>query len=317
MLIVAIFSATALISCSSSDDEEKTTDEKLASQFQYTLTFSADILDIADVTVYYIDTDNNEKSETITSTTWTKTFSADKFNVSSGVIAAVKLKEGVTLDKESYDIEYSIGYNITSTKNGGIVDFKKSSTSAGMSNVAKDDVAMTMDGLNLEASFKVDDEGQVDFTTLSWQNNIITLSNLDIHLKYAHAITFSQDLLDVADIYVINTCVNDAKQHISETHWAQSGAIDTRYGEEDTLKVIITISPKSTGVELNKDSYDLTYSVDCNLMYRYKEGSMRIKEDVGESEVSKDNVNDVLNKLSRTATFTIDHEAHLDGTSFE
>lgn len=167
---VAIISAAAFISCSS-DDEEKETEVKERSQFQYTFTINSDILEIADVTINYIDTDNEEHSEAMTSTTWTKTLTADKFDVAAGAVITIKKKSDIELSKESYDLDYSIGCNISSTKNEGIVDYKQLSTTLGLSGVSKDNVELLLNDLNSGMAFKIDSEGQISSTSLSWQDN--------------------------------------------------------------------------------------------------------------------------------------------------
>lgn len=316
MSFIAVFCAATLVSCSS-DDEDKKAEVKEASQFQYTLTFSDDILEIADVTVYYIDTDNNEKSETVTSTTWAKTMSADKFDVSTGVLAVLKMKEGVTLTKESYDIKYSIGYNISSTKDGGVVDFKKSSTSIGMSGVSRDKVSMILENLSLETSFKVDAQGKVDFTTLSWQNNFLSIS-MSYIFDYSYSITFSQDLLDVAQEIHVKKIIYGDEPHdlVKGTQWKSSGNCLLSNGDEHTLKVVVSFTPREA-YTFKKSSYNLTYSVEYNVTAVSRGGSLSIKETVGNSEVSKEDVNNTLKEIGRTASFKIDDMGFLTDATFE
>lgn len=169
VVMIATVCSAAFTACSSDDDEEETTTEKV-SEFKYSFALNEDILSVADVTINYIDTDGNEKSESVSSTSWSKTFTADKFDVSAGVAISMKLKNGAELSKESYRIEYAFSYSAKSMENGKVIDQKGNSISQGMT-VKADNVQALLERKSGCTALMIDAAGKISKTTLSWQNN--------------------------------------------------------------------------------------------------------------------------------------------------
>lgn len=95
--------------------------------FTYKLELSQTYLDIADITITYLDENGNEQTEAITSTTWTKTVSRNGVPTSFSAEPSFTLKEGVDATQK-YDFSSNYGYDyntlnakgevVTSNKNG-------------------------------------------------------------------------------------------------------------------------------------------------------------------------------------------------------
>lgn len=168
MAIIAALCSTAFTACNSDDDEETTTAK--VSEFQYSFNLNEDILSVADVTIKYIGTDGEEKSEALTSTSWSKTFTADKFNVSAGIALSMKLKSGIELTKESYDLKYTYTFSATSKENGSEVQNVGASLNKGLT-VEADRVEAALKFINMKKALKTDNQGLISNATLSWQDN--------------------------------------------------------------------------------------------------------------------------------------------------
>lgn len=169
MALAAILCVSTFVACGGDDNNEETTDTKTSS-FNYSFSFNDELLSIADVKISYIDTNGEEKSEYVSSTSWEKTFTANKFDVSAGVAISMSLKNGVELTKESYKIKFAYSYLITSTKNGKTVannPFSISKDSA----IGASDVESILKRRSGSTAFKIDADGQIEKTTLSWSDN--------------------------------------------------------------------------------------------------------------------------------------------------
>lgn len=170
MAVVAILCVSSFVACGDDDNSgEQSTGAKVSS-FYYSFAISDDVLSIADVKVSYIGTDGEEKSEYMTTTSWEKTFTANKFDVSAGVAISMTLKDGVELTKTSYTIGLTCTYAIKSTLDGKTVDGTanaiKRSTPATPSTAAE--ILKKRSG---SCAFKIDADGQASSTSLSWQDN--------------------------------------------------------------------------------------------------------------------------------------------------
>lgn len=171
LAMVAIVSSAAFVACGSDDDEETKVETKKSS-FYYAFSFSDDILSVADVTISYIGTDGVEKSETVTSTSWSKTFTENKYDVSAGVSLSMKLKNGVELTSDKYRIQYMFTYAVKSTKGDTTVGFEGNTFSQG-SSVRPENVETMLQRKSGTTAFKIDSDGKVSATTLSWQSNSV------------------------------------------------------------------------------------------------------------------------------------------------
>lgn len=167
MVVIATLCSAMFTACGGDDNDEA---KGSNASFYYSFSLSEDVLSIADVKINYIGTDGEEKSETISSTSWEKTFTANNFNVSAGVAISMTLKNNVTLPKESYKIGYTFSYLVQSTKDGTNVGRKVQSVIREKS-VSADDVSSTLRKISGSSAFKIDSEGNVSKTSLSWQDN--------------------------------------------------------------------------------------------------------------------------------------------------
>lgn len=172
MAVIAIILQTTMVACSSDDNNEQ--GEQKASLFKYSFEFTDDVLTVADVTIGYIGADGVEESETVNTTSWSKTFTADKFGVSAGVTVTLQLKSGVKLTNDKYQIGYTYSYTVKSTKDGKTVDGINGSPSR-IDNVPANKVESQLKLRSGVSAYSIDADGKISTTELSWQNNIIRL----------------------------------------------------------------------------------------------------------------------------------------------
>lgn len=175
---VAMFIAMSFASCGddSEDNEDSATDVK-TSKFYYAFSVSDDLLSLANVTINYIDTDGQEYSEQMTTTTWSKTLTANKLDVSTGVQMIVEMKEDVQLTKEKYDICRNFSYQVTPVVNGKEVDGAVQSVNFDHKGVVADKVEELIDRLSATRAYYIDAKGNVTTTTLSWKSNSMKYNN--------------------------------------------------------------------------------------------------------------------------------------------
>lgn len=171
--IFAVVSTAAIVACSDdsdSNDNGSETGSTRSSEFYYSVALNDEILSIADVTINYIGTDGVEKSEKVDSALWSKTFTADKFDVSVGVAVSMALRSGVALSNDSYLLKYIISTMVKSTKDGAIKEIKSGSIDQG-GEVDAANVEQALKNADCCISMKVDENGGVDKTELSWKAN--------------------------------------------------------------------------------------------------------------------------------------------------
>ena len=105
MSVLVLMAALTLTSCGSDDDkkdEPKPTSKNVS--YEATVTFAQDMIDICDVTMVYKDGDGKTVTEAVKSTTWSKKMSVNKLPAVVGMKCNYKLKDGVQLTKEKYNI---------------------------------------------------------------------------------------------------------------------------------------------------------------------------------------------------------------------
>lgn len=94
--------------------------------FTYKLELSQTYLDIADVTITYLDENGNEQTEAITSTKWTKTVSRNGVPASFYAKPSFTLKEGVdATHKYDFSSNYGYDYNTLNAKGEVVTSNKK------------------------------------------------------------------------------------------------------------------------------------------------------------------------------------------------
>ena len=112
MSVLVLMAALTLTSCGSDDSKDEPSGSKTI-VYSASVSFSQDMIDICDVTLTYKDADGKTVAETIKSTTWSKTFNVKKLPAVVGAKCDFKLKDGVQLTKDKYDIVSSITHNVT------------------------------------------------------------------------------------------------------------------------------------------------------------------------------------------------------------
>ena len=171
MLAVA---ALALVACGDDDEPENPTPEpSKATEFVSTLsmTVSQDLFDVANVTVYYIGSDGQVKSESMGSTEWTKTIT-QKLPCKYGFAFACAKKPGVTIDE---DRTYTFSENLGRSTE---IVFQKGNSISGNTHLAKfkgevmgESVETYLSDLSFSYEFAVDEDGNQTATTIDWGFN--------------------------------------------------------------------------------------------------------------------------------------------------
>ena len=107
MSVLVLMAALTMTSCGSDDDkkgDEPSEPTSKSISYEASVTFSQDMINICDVTMTYKDSDGKSVTETVTSTTWSKKVNVKKLPAVVGAKCDFKLKNGVQLTKESYDL---------------------------------------------------------------------------------------------------------------------------------------------------------------------------------------------------------------------
>lgn len=171
MLAVA---ALALVACGGDDESDNQTPEpSKATEFVSTLSMTAsqDLLDVANVTVYYIGSDGQVKSEPMGSTEWTKTIT-QKLPCKYGFAFACAKKQGVTIDESK---TYTI--NKVLTRSCKVLDQNGKQISDSnhelkfKNEINGEDVETFISALSFSYEFAVDESGNQSVTTIDWGFN--------------------------------------------------------------------------------------------------------------------------------------------------
>ena len=164
--------ALALVACGS-DDEPDEPEVSKATEFVSTLsmTVSQDLFDVANVTVYYIGSDGQVKSESMGSTEWTKTIT-QKLPCKYGFAFACAKKPGVTIDE---DRTYTFSENLGRSTE---IVFQKGNSISGNNHSVKfkdevigESVETYLSGQSFSYEFAVDEDGNQTATTIDWGFN--------------------------------------------------------------------------------------------------------------------------------------------------
>ena len=164
--------ALALVACGSDDGPDEPEVNK-ATEFVSTLsmTVSQDLFDVANVTVYYIGSDGQVKSESMGSTEWTKTIT-QKLPCKYGFAFACAKKPGVTIDE---DRTYTFSENLGRSTE---IVFQKGNSISGNNHSVKfkdevigESVEAYLSDLSFSYEFAVDEDGNQTATTIDWGFN--------------------------------------------------------------------------------------------------------------------------------------------------
>lgn len=118
MSVLVLMTALTLASCGGGDDKQKDeptptpTPTSKTVTYEATANFSQDVIDICDVTMSYKDSDGKTVTEAVKSTTWSKTVSVKNLPTTVGVKFGVKMKSGVNLTKEKYDLIMTVVHDV-------------------------------------------------------------------------------------------------------------------------------------------------------------------------------------------------------------
>ena len=100
-LLALLCGTVALNSCGSDKDEPKVTPKLTAT---YTLTMTEDVLNAANIIVYYKGDNGADKFEPVTTTSWSKKVTTKNFPAQMGFMIAVSTKEESSLAKDTYSL---------------------------------------------------------------------------------------------------------------------------------------------------------------------------------------------------------------------
>lgn len=171
MLAVA---ALALVACGGDDESDNSTPEpSKATEFVSTLSMTAsqDLLDVANVTVYYIGSDGQVKSEPMGSTEWTKTIT-QKLPCKYGFAFACSKKQGVTIDEsKTYTFNEVLSRSFKVLDQNGKVISGSNKELKFKDEVIGEGVETFISALSFSYEFAVDESGNQSVTTIDWGFN--------------------------------------------------------------------------------------------------------------------------------------------------
>lgn len=151
LLLVAAFSLTA---CGDDDPEEKTT-----ATATYNMSFSPDLLGACNVFITYKAENGRNVMEAVTSTSWTKAVTSDKFPAEFGVMYKFSTKSDAELTKDKYDLTCDLIF--TAKTNKGAI-YSNSISIINAKGVAKDKVVSTLNKYDGKSTgFKITKDGIV------------------------------------------------------------------------------------------------------------------------------------------------------------
>lgn len=114
MSVLVLMAALTLTSCGSDDDgKDEPKPSTKTVNYEASVTLSQDLIDLCNVTLTYKDGDGKTVTENVTSTTWSKKFAVKTLPAVVGVKCDYKMKEGVQLTKEKYDIIATLNHYLT------------------------------------------------------------------------------------------------------------------------------------------------------------------------------------------------------------
>ena len=114
MLLGGLLALGSLSSCGSDNDEDEPTPEVMkptSATAEYVVTLGQGLLDVANVTIYYINSKGEQAQETVTSSPWTKTVTFTTLPAKAGFSVQPRLKGEPS--QEEYAIEAKGQINVT------------------------------------------------------------------------------------------------------------------------------------------------------------------------------------------------------------
>ena len=155
MTVVLIAAAMSFTSCG--DDEPKDTATVTA---KYNMTFSQDLLKACNVFITYKAENGRNVMEAVSTTSWTKSVTSNKFPAEFGVMYKFSTKSDAELTQEQYDLTCDLNFSFRTSKGDA---YTKNVTIINAPDVKKDKVVSTLDKYSGKSTgFRVTKDGDVD-----------------------------------------------------------------------------------------------------------------------------------------------------------
>lgn len=155
MTVMLIAAAMSFTSCG--DDEPK---ETVTVTAKYNMTFSQDLLKACNVIITYKAENGRNVIEPVTSTSWSKTVTSNKFPAEFGVMYQFSTKSDAELTQEQYDLNCDLNFSFNTSKGAS---YTKNVTIIGASGVKKDKVVSTLKKYSGNSTgYRVTKDGDVD-----------------------------------------------------------------------------------------------------------------------------------------------------------
>lgn len=106
-----LLATLTLTSCGSDEPAVSTT-----ATATYSITFSPDLLDACNVFIIYKAENGRNVQEAVTTPTWTKTVTSNRFPAEFGVQYTFSTKSDAELDKEKYDLQCDFHFEVKTSK---------------------------------------------------------------------------------------------------------------------------------------------------------------------------------------------------------
>lgn len=167
MALVAVAMTVGFAACSSSDDDNNGggSSQSLVGKLNMNLTFSDDLLAIADIQITYTESDGQtKKTENITTNTFKKEITYNSLPVATSYTLQITKKSSYT-EKEKYNLSIQNGSSISSTRGDGTInglkENNKSVTTSGVKNENLDDFFANKAWTGLGLSCTISKDGKV------------------------------------------------------------------------------------------------------------------------------------------------------------
>ena len=155
MTVMLIAAAMSFTSCG--DDEPKDTATVTA---KYNMTFSQDLLKACNVFITYKAENGRNVMEAVSTTSWSKSVTSNKFPAEFGVMYKFSTKSDAELTQEQYDLNCDLNFSFTTSKGAS---YTKNVTIIGASGVKKDKVVSTLKKYSGNSTgYRVTKDGDVD-----------------------------------------------------------------------------------------------------------------------------------------------------------
>ena len=165
--------AAAFIACSDDDDNNGGNNEgKETASFTYEFKTNQTVLDMADVTIRYMDTDSTQYEEILTDTVWTKTLTADHWDAIAAFQVEWKLKADFEAEEEKeYEIANAYICSAKALKGEGVFSSETHNLNGSMTIKGDKLVEFFADGIACSHADRIDAAGNVTDTEITWNED--------------------------------------------------------------------------------------------------------------------------------------------------